>query len=105
MKIAVYLLFLQSLFLLYYSAGAFGSERYMLLIFGLLNFLLAWGIVRGERRAIKITIAYKGVDFFFALLMLMAGNLFQSLNAAIDLAILHDLIGLFGKKEEPMEGS
>ncbi|HDD31044.1 MAG TPA: hypothetical protein ENF72_00245 [Thermococcus litoralis] len=105
MKIAVYLLFLQSLFLLYYSAGAFGGERYMLLIFGLLNFLLAWGIVRGERRAIKITIAYKGADFFFALLMLMAGNLFQSLNAAIDLAILHDLIGLFGKKEEPMEGS
>jgi len=105
MKVAVYLLFLQSFFLLYYSASAFGSERYMLLIFGLLNFLLAWGIVRGESRAIKITIAYKGIDFFFALLMLMGGATFQSLNAAIDLAILHDLIGLFGKKEESTEES
>lgn len=103
MRVAVYLLFLQSFFLLYYSAGTFGSERYMLLIFGLLNFLLAWGIVKGERRAVKITIAYKGVDFFFAVLMLMAGAVFQSLNAAIDLAILHDLIGLFGKKEELTE--
>ncbi|NJE25429.1 hypothetical protein E3E22_02080 [Thermococcus sp. MV5] len=100
MKLAVYLLFLQSLFLLYYSAEASGIEESMLLSFGLLNFLLAWGIIKGKTQAVKVTIVYKGIDLFFALLMLMAGSLSQALNAGIDLAILHDLIGLFGRKEE-----
>ncbi|MCD6139791.1 MAG: hypothetical protein J7J05_02430 [Thermococcus sp.] len=100
MKLAAYLLFLQSLFLLYYSSGARNIERYMLLAFALLNFLLAWGIFRGQKRVVKIAVIYKGLDFFFAILMLMAGSLPQALNAGIDLVVLHDLIGLFGQKEK-----
>jgi len=72
----------------------------MLLAFSLLNIFLAWGIFRGQKRAFKIAVIYKGLDFFFAILMLMAGSLPQALNAGIDLLVLHDLIGLFGQKEK-----
>ncbi|AHF80607.1 hypothetical protein [Thermococcus paralvinellae] len=94
MKLAVYLLFLQAFFLLYYYV----SERIVVyLLFGVLNFVLAWAILKGEKRAIKITLAYKGLDLFFSILMLMSGVLSAGISGLIDFLIIHDLVGLFGK--------
>lgn len=95
MKLAAYLLFLQAFFLLYYS-----RESNIYLAFGVLNFLLAWGLIRGNKRVVKITLIYKGLDLFFSVLMLMAGSLSSGISALIDFVIIHDLVGLFGQKEE-----
>ncbi|NJE08832.1 hypothetical protein E3E31_09915 [Thermococcus sp. M39] len=96
MKLAVYLLFLQAFFLFYYYA----SERALVyLLFGVLNVVLGWAILRGEKMAVKITLAYKGLDLFFSILMLMSGVLSAVVSGLIDFLIIHDLVGLFGKKE------
>jgi len=97
MNPAVYLLFLQAFFLLYY----YTSERSLIyLLFGVLNFVLAWAILKGEKRAVKITLVYKGLDLFFSILMLMSGVLSAGISALIDFVIIHDLIGSFGKKDK-----
>lgn len=95
MKLAAYLLFLQALFLLYYS-----KESNIYLAFGVLNFLLAWGLIRGNKGVMKITLIYKGLDLFFSVLMLMAGSLSSGISALIDFIIIHDLVGLFGQRED-----
>ncbi|WP_324736264.1 hypothetical protein VFC49_03970 [Thermococcus sp. SY098] len=94
MKLAVYLLFLQAFFLLYYYVS---ENSLIYLIFGLLNFVLAWAILRGESRAVKITLVYKGLDLFFSILMVMSGVLSAGISGLIDFLIIHDLVGLFGK--------
>jgi len=97
MKLAAYLLFLQAFFLIYYCA----VERALIYFpFGLLNFVLAWAILKGEKRAVKIALVYKGLDLFFSILMLMSGVLSAGISALIDFVIIHDLIGSFGKKDE-----
>ncbi|AIF69579.1 hypothetical protein PAP_05895 [Palaeococcus pacificus DY20341] len=103
MKLSIYLLFLQAFFLLYYFIKASGVSAYTYLAFGVLNFVLAWGLIRGERRAVKATLIYKGIDLFFSILMLMAGSLGAGISALIDFVIIHDLVGLFGQGKEEGE--
>ena len=98
MKLAVYLLFLQAFFLLYYYVS---ENSLIYLAFGLLNFVLAWAILKGESRAVKITLVYKGLDLFFSILMLMSGVLSAGISGLIDFLIIHDLVGLFGKSRNP----
>ncbi|MBO8175567.1 MAG: hypothetical protein H0Z18_09945 [Thermococcus sp.] len=100
MKLAVYLLFLQAFFLFYFYV----NERALIyLLFGVLNFVLAWAILKGEKRAVKITLVYKGLDLFFSILMLMSGILSAGVSGLIDFLIIHDLVGLFGKNvNEPL---
>lgn len=98
MKLTVYLLFLQAFFLLYYYVS---ENSLIYLTFGLLNFVLAWAIFKGESRAVKITLAYKGLDLFFSILMLMSGVLSAGISGLIDFLIIHDLVGLFGKSRNP----
>ncbi len=98
MKLTVYLLFLQAFFLLYYYVS---ENSLIYLTFGLLNFVLAWAIFKGESRAVKITLVYKGLDLFFSILMLMSGVLSAGISGLIDFLIIHDLVGLFGKSRNP----
>lgn len=90
MKIAVYIIALQGFFSIYYFQKA---SSYVYLAFGILNFLLAFGLLRGSRRAAKITLLYKGLDLFLAILMLMTGLLVQGINALLDIVIIHDILG------------
>ena len=98
MKLTVYLLFLQAFFLLYYYVS---ENSLIYLTFGLLNFVLAWAILKGESRAVKITLVYKGLDLFFSILMVMSGVLSAGISGLIDFLIIHDLVGLFGKSRNP----
>jgi len=102
-KLSAYLLFLQAFFLLYGFEKSAGGLSYIYLSFGVLNVLLAGGLLRGYRSAAKITLIYKGIDLFLAILMLIAGALFHAINAGIDILIIHDLVGLFGKRGEEGE--
>lgn len=103
MRLSVYLLFLQAFFLLYTFEKSAGGLSYIYLGFGALNVLLGWGLLKGYKRAAKITLIYKGIDLFLAILMLIAGVLLQAINAGIDILIIHDLVGLFGKEDEEGE--
>ncbi|NJE85771.1 hypothetical protein E3E23_08045 [Thermococcus sp. CX2] len=90
LTLATYLLFLNGFLLLYY-AYSFGSVVY--LAFGLLSMGLAYGLVRKNRTAIKIALIYAAIEFFFALLFLIAGNLLSAVDATISFLILHDILG------------
>ena len=90
LALATLLLSINGVLLLYY-AYAWGSLVY--LAFALLSLLLAYGVGRENRRAIKVALIYAGIEFFFALLFLIAGNVYSAVDAAITFLILHDIIG------------
>ncbi|ANF21870.1 hypothetical protein [Thermococcus piezophilus] len=90
LTLATYLLFLNGFLLLYY-AYSFGSIVY--LAFGLLSMGLAYGLVKENRTTIKIALIYSAIEFFFALLFLIAGNLLSAVDATISFLTLHDILG------------
>ncbi|WP_048151569.1 hypothetical protein [Palaeococcus ferrophilus] len=102
MRIAVYLLALQGFFSLYYFQKTF---FYAYLVFGLLNLVLAVGLVRRSKRIAKAALLYKGLDLFLAILMLMTGVVLQGVNALLDIVIIHDILGseMFQGREGEME--
>ncbi|WP_456396767.1 hypothetical protein [Thermococcus sp.] len=91
LRLSIYLLFLQGFFLLYF---AYQSGYYAVyVLFALLNFLLASGLSRENRTAVKASLIYKGIDLFLSVLYLMAGDVLSGISAAVDLLIVHDIIG------------
>ena len=40
-----------------------------------------------------MALIYAGIEFFFALLFLIAGNIYSAVDAAISFFILHDILG------------
>ncbi|WP_048146538.1 hypothetical protein [Pyrococcus abyssi] len=93
LRTATYLLFLNGFLLL-----AYGKNAPVYLAFSVLSFILAFGVMKEVKFAIKVALVYSGVNFFFALLFLMAGNLSSSIDAAISLLIVHDILGYIQKK-------
>ncbi|ACJ16491.1 hypothetical protein TON_1003 [Thermococcus onnurineus NA1] len=104
LTLATYLLFLNGFLLLYY-AYSFGSVVY--LVFGLLSMALAYGLTQESRTAIKIALIYAAIEFFFALLFLIAGNIWSVVDAAVSFFILHDILGYIqevaGEESEKVE--
>lgn len=91
LRLSIYLLFLQGFFLLYF---AYQSGYYTVyVLFALLNFILASGLSRENRTAVKASLIYKGIDLFLSVLYLMAGDVLSGISAAVDLLIVHDIIG------------
>ncbi|MCD6372143.1 MAG: hypothetical protein J7L37_01125 [Thermococcus sp.] len=90
LALATLLLSLNGIMLLYY-AYALSSPVY--LTFALLSLLLAYGVGRESRTAIKVALIYAAVEFFFALLFLMTGNVFSAVDAAVSFFIMHDIMG------------
>ncbi len=88
--LATLLLSINGLLLLYY-AYAWGSLVY--LAFALFSLLLAYGVGNENKGSIKVALIYAGVEFFFALLFLIAGNVYSVVDAAISFFILHDILG------------
>ncbi|AEK73981.1 hypothetical protein GQS_10440 [Thermococcus sp. 4557] len=87
--LATLLLSINGVLLLYY-AYAWGSLVY--LAFALFSLLLAYGVGQENRTAIKVALIYAGIEFFFGLLFLIAGNLLSAIDAAISFFILHDIL-------------
>ncbi|BAA30906.1 hypothetical protein [Pyrococcus horikoshii] len=102
LRIATYSLLLNGILLLAYY---YINSSYVYLAFSIFSFMLALGIKNEIRLAIKITLVYSGIEFFLALLLLMAGNITSSIDAIISLLILHDIIGYaqrkYGKEVNP----
>ncbi len=91
LRLSMYLLFLQGIFLLYF---AYKSGYYTVyVIFAILNFTLVFGLGRKNKTAVKTALVYKGIDLFLSMLYLIAGDIFSGISAAIDLVIVHDIIG------------
>ena len=90
LRLATYLLSLNGILLLYY-AYAWSSIVY--LAFALFSLLLAYGVGAENRTAVKVALIYALVEFFFALLFLIAGNIYSAVDAAISFFILHDILG------------
>ncbi|WP_148881950.1 hypothetical protein [Thermococcus aciditolerans] len=90
LALATLLLSINGVLLLYY-AYSWGSLVY--LAFALLSLVLAYGVGAENRTAVKVALIYSAIEFFFALLFLIAGNLFSAIDAAISFFILHDILG------------
>ena len=90
LQLATYLLAIDGILLLYY-AYAWSSTVY--LSFALLTLILAYGVGRENRAAIKVALIYAGAEFFFGLLFLIAGSIYSAVDAAISFFIIHDILG------------
>ncbi|WP_297437134.1 hypothetical protein [Thermococcus sp.] len=90
LSLATLLLFINGVMLLYY-AYAWNSIIYLL--FAFLSLILAYGVRRENRTAIKVALIYVGINFFLALLFLIAGNLFSAVDATISFFVIHDILG------------
>jgi predicted membrane protein len=104
LSLATLLLFINGVMLLYY-AYAWNSIVYLL--FAFLSLILAYGVRRENRTAIKVALIYVGINFFLALLFLIAGNLFSAVDAAISFFVIHDILGYIQEvyREEESEGA
>ena len=103
LSLATLLLFINGVMLLYY-AYAWNSLIY--LFFAFLSLILAYGVRRENRTAIKVALVYIGINFFLALLFLIAGNLFSAVDATISFFIIHDIFSYIQAvyKEEKSDG-
>jgi membrane-bound ClpP family serine protease len=92
-------------FLLLYYAYTWGSLIY--LAFALFSLVLAYGVGQENSTAIKIALIYAGIEFFFALLFLIAGNVYSAVDAVISFFILHDILGYIQEvcREEKAAGT
>jgi len=93
LRLATYLLTINGVLLLGY-AYYWSSPVY--LAFALFSLLLAYGTGVENRTAVKVALIYALVEFFFALLFLIAGNVYSAVDAAISFFILHDILGYIG---------
>ncbi|AAL81960.1 hypothetical protein PFDSM3638_09235 [Pyrococcus furiosus DSM 3638] len=91
LKLATYLLILNSFLLLLYSYSIYYA-------FAIFSFVLAIGVMKRIRLAIKLALIYAGIELFFSLLFLMAGNIASAVDATISLLILHDIISYVQEK-------
>jgi predicted membrane protein len=101
--LATSLLSINGILLLYY---AYTWSSMVYLAFALFSLLLAYGVGQENKTAIKVAIIYAGIEFFFALLFLIAGNLYSAIDAAISFFILHDILGYIQqvyREEHPEE--
>ena len=89
LSLATLLLFINGVMLLYY---AYAWDSLIYLFFAFLSLILAYGVRRENRTAIKVALVYIGINFFLALLFLIAGNLFSAVDAAISFFIIHDIL-------------
>jgi len=90
LQLATYLLAIDGFLLLYY---AYSWASLVYLSFALFSLILAYGVGRENRTAIKVALVYAGAEFFFGLLFLIAGNIYSAVDAAISFFILHDILG------------
>ncbi|WP_456422793.1 hypothetical protein [Thermococcus sp.] len=88
-RLATYMLTINGVLLLGY-AYYWGSLVY--LFFGLLNLILAYGVGRENRTAIKVALVYIAINFFIALFYLISGNLYSAVDVAISFLIMHDIL-------------
>ena len=102
LQLATYLLALNGILLLYY-AYAWSSLVY--LIFAIFSLLLAYGVGQENKGAIKVALIYAGLEFFFGLLFLIAGNIYSAVDAAISFFILHDILGYIQAVYRTEEGA
>jgi len=58
-----------------------------------LDLILALGVWRENRPAIKVALVYLGIDLFLAIFYLMAGVYLQGVTAILDFLAVHNLIG------------
>ncbi|AFK23287.1 hypothetical protein [Pyrococcus sp. ST04] len=93
LKLAGYLLALNAILLLIYS-----KRSNLYLGFSVFSLLLAIGVMREVKIAIKVALIYAGIEFLFALLFLIVGNLLSAVDAGISLLIIHDIIGYIQEK-------
>ncbi|HDZ35715.1 MAG TPA: hypothetical protein ENH81_02220 [Thermococcus sp.] len=104
LALATLLLSINGVMLLYY-AYSWSSGIY--LAFALMSLLLAYGVGRENRTAIKVALIYVAVEFFFALLFLIAGNVWSAVDAAVSFFVLHDILGYIqevaGEEQEKVE--
>ncbi len=102
-RLATYMLTVNGILILGY-AYYWGSLVY--LFFGLLNLVLAYGVGRENRRAIKVALVYIAINFFIALFYLISGNIYSAVDAAISFFIMHDLLSYIELvyREEQEEG-
>ncbi len=89
-RVATYLLAINGLLLLYY---AYSLSSPVYLFFALFSLTLAYGVGTGSRTAIKVALIYVFAEFFFALLFLIAGNVYSAVDAALSFFIIHDILG------------
>jgi len=75
------------------------------LFFGLLNLILAYGVGRENRTAIKIALVYIATNFFMALFYLISGKVYSAVDVAISFLIMHDILSYIQMiyKEETAE--
>ncbi|WP_099211851.1 hypothetical protein [Thermococcus henrietii] len=102
-RLATYLLTINGILLLGY-AYYWSSVTY--LFFGLLNLVLAYGVGRENRRAIKVALVYIAIEFFLALFYLISGDIYSAVDAAISFFIMHDILSyieLVYKEEKEAE--
>ncbi|NJE05445.1 hypothetical protein E3E36_04665 [Thermococcus sp. M36] len=102
LRLATFLLSINGLMLLYY-AYSWSSAVY--LTFALLSLVLAYGVRRENRTAIKAALIYSGASFFLALLFLIAGNLYSAVDTAVNFFILHDILDYIKEAAGPEEGT
>ena len=108
LQLATYLLAIDGFLLLYY---AYSWASLVYLSFALFTLVLAYGVGRENRTAIKVALIYAGAEFFFGLLFLIAGSLYSAVDAAISFFIMHDILGYIqevyreekGEEEETKE--
>jgi len=101
-RLATYMLTINGVLLLGY-AYYWGSLVY--LFFGLLNLILAYGVGRENRTAIKVALVYISINFFIALFYLISGNLYSAVDVAISFFTMHDILSYIQMiyKEETTE--
>ncbi|WP_297420296.1 hypothetical protein [Thermococcus sp.] len=108
LQLATYLLAIDGVLLLYYS---YSWSSMVYLAFALFTLVLAYGVGRENRTAIKVALVYTGLEFFFGLLFLIAGNIYSAVDAAISFFIMHDILGYIQdvyreeKEREEAEGN
>ncbi|WP_457741914.1 hypothetical protein [Thermococcus sp.] len=89
LQLATYLLTINGILLLGY---AYYWNSVIYLFFGLLNLVLAYGVGKENRTAIKVALIYIAIEFFFALLYLISGDLYSAVDATISFFIMHDIL-------------
>ncbi|WP_297486763.1 hypothetical protein [Thermococcus sp.] len=83
------------------------KSPWVYLPFVALDLILALGVWKENRPAIKVALVYLGIDLFLAIFYLMAGVYLQGITAILDFLGVHNLIGYIMEqvREEGEEGS
>jgi len=88
LRVTVTVLVVQGILALYWVR----EFPFVYLTFGLLDFLLAWGVYIKNRTAVKVALVYLAVDLFLAIFYLISGVLLKAPIAVLDFLAIHDMV-------------